>query len=137
MAKRWLFTYMFCNDLQMMKWFYQEILHLELIWESDRSIAFRIEDHQISIDYHKDHYPFSSNYAIQPGWEGGTEPRISWSLECDRTDFEEIIQSAKNSDVSSFFSKPEWKGYWSFPILDPMNNTIEITCTEADWSPNP
>jgi catechol 2,3-dioxygenase-like lactoylglutathione lyase family enzyme len=71
MAKRWLFTYMVCNDLQTMKWFYQEILHLELIWESDRSTAFKIEDHQISIEYHKDHYPFSSNYAIQPGWEGG------------------------------------------------------------------
>lgn len=128
MAKRWIFTYIFCSDLEKMKWFYEEILQLDLIWESEKTIAFKIGEHQFSISVNENISLLSPRYAKQLGWEGGTELRISWSLECDKKDFKEIVQAASNSKVPSYYPEPVWKGYWSFPVLDPMNNTIEITC---------
>jgi hypothetical protein len=115
-----------------MKWFYEEILHLVLIWESDKTIAVKIGDHQLSISIDNDISPLSSRYSKQLGWEGGTEPRTSWSLECDADDFGDIVKAVNNYEIPSFFSEPVWKGYWSFPVLDPMNNTIEITCPAED-----
>lgn len=115
-----------------MKWFYSNILQLNLLWNSEGSIAYTIGEHQLSIDYNEDFIPPSKNFSIQPGWSGGTEPRISWSLECDKEDFVAIVHSVLINNITKYNNEPIWKGYWSFPILDPMNNTIEITCTEKN-----
>lgn len=124
MTKRFGFTYIFCNDLGKMKGFYSEMLRLKLVWESKDSIAYRIGDHQLSIIYNEQFLPPISRFSIQIGWEGGIEARTSWSLECPKEDFNLIVESILNSDVPKYFDKPTWKGYWSFPVLDPMNNTI-------------
>nr|WP_269432608.1 VOC family protein [Bacillus sp. FJAT-18017] len=121
---------MFCNDLEKMKWFYSDILQLKLIWDDKGSIAFKIGEHQLSIKYNEEFIPPSNKFSIQPGWKGGTEPRIGWSIECDEEDFNKVVNSVLTNDITKYNNKPIWKGYWSFPILDPMNNTIEITCTE-------
>lgn len=63
-----------------MKWFYESILGLDLIWDKDDGIAFRIGDHQLSITYHEDFIVPSASFAMQPGWQGGIQPRISWSI---------------------------------------------------------
>lgn len=118
--------------MKKMKWFYLDILQLNLIWDDEGSIAFKIGEHQLSIDYNEDFNPPSNKFAIQPGWQGGTEPRIGWSLECDREDFNDIVHSIVSNQIPRYFIEPKWKGYWSFPVLDPMNHTIEITCTEKD-----
>ncbi|MDG5788568.1 hypothetical protein QA612_13865 [Evansella sp. AB-P1] len=130
MGKRLGFTYIFCSDLEKMKWFYTDILHLNLIWENNHSIAYMIGQHQFSIHLFKNVPLISEEYSIQPGWEGGKVPRTSWSLECDMKNFEEIVQASKENKIRTFFNEPKWIGYWSYPMLDPMNNTIEITCTE-------
>lgn len=130
MSKRFGLTYLFCNDLEKMKWFYGEVLQLESIWESEASIAFQIGDHQLSIEYHEGFEIPSPHFAIQPGWEGGTEPRTSWSIEYDGETYGEVVQRVKQYGVKRSSEEPRWQGYWSFPLLDPMNNTIEITCTE-------
>lgn len=134
MAKRFIFTYLFCNDLDRMKEFYLDVLRLKLIWEGEETIGFKIGDHQLSIQFHPVYQPPTPAFSIQPGWQGGTEPRTSWSLECDVEDFNEIVQNVISHDVPTYFPGPTWKGYWSFPVLDPMNNTIEITCTATELS---
>lgn len=123
---------MFCNDLEKMKEFYSSILKLDLIWESAKDIAFKINDHQLSITFDKKYRSPSLDFSIQPGWVGGSAPRISWSIECDQEDFIQIVRNAKKKGIPSYYERPNWKGYWSFPILDPMNQTIEITCTKED-----
>lgn len=133
MAKGFHFTYLFCNDLEKMKKFYSEILHLELIWEDSQTIAYKIGEHQLAICLDKSVTSFSSEFSQQLGWQGGTAPRISWSLECDLQDFQEIVTSVQaNLEVPRKFSQPKWVGYWSFPLLDPMNHTIEVTCVEKE-----
>lgn len=128
--KRLGFTYLFTNDLASMKWFYESLLGLELIWEVENDIAFMISDHQLSIEFHKDFVIPSPQFAIQPGWQGGTQPRTSWSIEYDPTSFKKIVRLLTKNDVMSYYTEPQWNGYWSFPVLDPMNNTIEITCSK-------
>lgn len=132
MAKRFIFTYIFTNDLYAMKRFYSGILHLEQIWDSDDSIAYKIGDHQLDIEHDQDFKPLSQRFSWQPGWAGGTEMRTCWSLECDRADFDQIIASAQAAKTPAFHASPRWVGYWSFPLLDPMGNTIEVTCIEPD-----
>ncbi len=129
MAKRFGFTYLFCVDLEAMRDFYGGVLGLEQIWDDGRSLAYRIGDHQLSITQHDGVEPAPEGYAVQPGWDGGTEPRTSWSLECDPQDFSAVVASARAHGTPAYRPEPTWVGYWSYPLLDPMNNTIEVTCT--------
>lgn len=130
MAKRFIFTYLFCDDLAAMKTFYGRVLGLDQIWEDEGSIAFRIGDHQLSVTLDDQVEPGPAKFSRQPGWEGGTEPRTCWSLECDSEDFRSIVRASKAAAVRSFVVDPVWRGYWSYPLLDPMNNTVEVTCSE-------
>ena len=133
MLKRLGFTYLFCNDLEKMKWFYEDLLQLDLIWNQDDQLAFQIDGHQLSIQFHQDFMPPSPGFSIQPGWEGGTKPRTSWSIAVGGEAFKETVQRLSKNRVKAYYKEPQWKGYWSFPVLDPMNNTIEITCTDVDY----
>lgn len=132
MAKRFGFTYLVCNDLHAMKSFYSEILRLEQIWEDATALAYRIGDHQLSVLLDERVVRPEPDFAVQPGWSGGTAPRTSWSLECDAPDFVQIVAAAKAAGVATYRSEPSWVGYWSFPLLDPMHNTLEVTCTVAE-----
>ncbi len=128
MAKRFVFTYLFCDDLSAMKRFYGEVLGLDQVWDDGRSLAYMIGDHQLSITADARARPAVGAFAIQPGWIGGTEARTSWSLECDPADFKRVVSAAKHVGATAFRDRPEWVGYWSFPLLDPMGNTVEVTC---------
>ncbi len=130
--KRLGFTYIHCNDLQKMKDFYSEVLGLDCIWEDDESLAYQIGDHQLSIRVHKDMPTPEKEFAIQEGWTGGTSFRPSWSIECDQDSFKSIARRANEKAVESYYPEHKWVGYWSLPLLDPMNNTIEITCPDSD-----
>jgi hypothetical protein len=130
MTRRFGFTYIHCNDLLAMKHFYGQILNLEKIWEDAQSVAFRIGDHQLTISLDEGLALPPAEFSVQPGWSGGTAVRTSWSLECGVTDFRQIVAAAKAAGVKSWQQELAWVGYWSYPLLDPMNNTIEVTCPE-------
>lgn len=132
MAKRFIFTYRFCNDLPSMKRFYRDVLDLPLIWEDENSLGFKVGDHQITFELIKNLPTPEERWSIQPGWQGGTEARVGWSLECNPGDFQEIVRRATEIDARRYLDQPQWVGYWSFPLMDPMNATIEITCSEED-----
>lgn len=129
--KRLDFTYIFCNNLARMEAFYSNILHLDLIYHDRQSIAYNINGHQLSIFQRDDFSPFPAVFSQQPGWAGGAQAQISWSLACDKEDFLQIVSSIQeNTSITAYHAQPVWEGYWSFPVLDPMNHTIEITCTD-------
>lgn len=126
------FTYLFTNNMSETKKFYSEILALELIWDEEDDIAFNINNHQLSIQYHKDFKKASPLFSIQPGWKGGVAPRTSWSIAFESNEYNQVIARLQKESVKTYHSVPQWVGYWSFPVLDPMNNTIEITCSEYE-----
>jgi hypothetical protein len=130
--KRLGFTYIHCNDLDKMKSFYSDVLELNRIWQNEESLAYQIGDHQLSIRLQPAMNTPEQAFAIQEGWEGGTSDRPSWSLECDKESFSGIVKRAIEKEIISYFPAPKWVGYWSYPLLDPMNNTLEITCPNKE-----
>ena len=45
-------------------------------------------------------------------------------LSCE---FYAAVMRLQDGAVASFHSVPQWVGYWSFPVLDPMENTVELS----------
>lgn len=99
------FTYMFTQDLAASKAFYADTLGLDLIWDE-------------------------AAFSKQLGWQGGVLPKVSGSIAFDCGEFSEVVERLLVDDAIAFFDEPQWVGYWTFPVLDPMNQTIEITGTD-------
>ncbi len=124
------YTYLFSKDLAQAKHFYQNLLGLHLIWDEPQDIAFSIAGHQLSIHYAENAEPLKPAFSRQPGWQGGTEARVSWSINYDGEEFSQVVHRLQEAKAASFHPEPQWQGYWSFPVLDPMNQTIEITTSD-------
>lgn len=71
-------------------------------------------------------------WSTQLGWEGGLVAEPSWGFEFGLNDFRRVVEAALAEGVASRFPEPRWVGYWSFPIRDPMGNTVEITAVENE-----
>lgn len=102
--KKFGFTYIFADDIEKMKWFYSFLLELELIWNQADSIAFKIGGPQLSISLHDKLKIPLPEFAIQPGWQGGTQPRTSWSIDCDAPSFKQTVELLMRSNIMTILS---------------------------------
>ena len=74
-------------------------------------------------------------WAAQLGWVGGTGAEPSWGFELDADEFARAVHAAVAAGCDTHTGDPEWVGYWSFPIRDPMGNTIEQSTPDRDaWA---
>lgn len=122
------FLYMYCNDIASMRWFYSQLVQLdEIYFEEDVTVAYKCDELQFTIFQAEQKLATSVGWAKQPGWSGGALAKISWSIECDKETFFSTIARLKDAGVSCYHSEPQWQGYWSYPVLDPAGNTVEIT----------
>ena len=65
---------------------------------------------------------------MQPGWAGGTIAGApSWSVQLDDEPFRAAVACLQAARIESFHEAPQWVNYWSFPVTDPMGNTVELT----------
>ena len=78
----------------------------------------------------------SESWGMQPGWQGGTEETISWSVLVPEADFPATVARLKEAGVNSYFEQPQWlqESYWGFPVMDPMGNTVEVFTNPAEPS---
>jgi catechol 2,3-dioxygenase-like lactoylglutathione lyase family enzyme len=132
------FLYLHCNDLELARSFYSGVLNLAEIFYSDEegTVGYQVAELQITIAVHTDPVHVEG-WAAQLGWEGGSAPMPSWGFECAPADFCRAIESARVAEVEVPHSEPQWVGYWSFPVKDPMGNTVEITTPQRDaWPPS-
>ncbi len=131
------FLYLHCTDLASARTFYTEVLGLDEIYHSevDRSVGYRAGDLQITITHHAEATDdVRREWSRQLGWEGGSEPTPSWGLELSGTAFCRAVDAVRTLGHESFADEPRWVGYWSFPVKDPMGNTVELsTPTAAAW----
>ena len=51
---------------------------------------------------------------------------MSWSVPFAEADYRPVLARLKAADVSALHDKPQWVHYWSYPVKDPMGNTVEI-----------
>ncbi|WP_420641740.1 VOC family protein [Candidatus Leptofilum sp.] len=126
------FIYLPCNNVQAMRHFYSELLRLNEIYfdNSSGGLAYNCDGLQFTFFSDPKAQPISSGWAWQPGWRKGDQPVISWSVSYTEEEFRTVVDKLKTEDVISFYEKPHWHFYWSFPVKDPMGNTVEIV-----WAP--
>jgi len=124
-----IFLYLFCNDLHAMRHFYSNLLGLNEIYYSevpDGPVAYDCDGLQFTIVFNASAQKAPPGWGCQPGWQAGSQPIISWSVVLTEGGFETAVQRLMAADVEAFYKEPQWQNYWSFPVKDPMGNTVEI-----------
>lgn len=131
------FIYLYCNNLKKMREFYSEILQLnEIYYAEGQALAYDCDGLQFTIFQTKEKLQSEEGWADQPGWEGGTLPKISWSIPFEKQLFKSVVERLIHSEIDKFHSTPLWINYWSFPIKDPAGNSVEIVWDskeKIDW----
>lgn len=123
------FLYLYCNDLTAMRHFYSELLGLNEIYyaaEPEPAVAYDCDGLQFTIFFDAAVQPQAAEWSRQPGWSGGTQPHLSWSIVLQADQFAAAVDRLKNAGVAAFYQAPQWHNYWSFPVQDPMGYTVEI-----------
>lgn len=114
-----------------MRHFYSNLLQLDELYYAageEGGLAYRCNALQFTIFESPLAKPASPEWHRQPGWPGGSLVEPSWSIESESEEaFRAALIRLKNADTRTYFEFPRWFGYWSFPVKDPMGNTVEIT----------
>ncbi len=130
------FLYTHCNDLAGMRDFYSRLLGLEELFfaeGADGGLAYRLGGVQFTVLPAPEELPADAGWDRQPGWNGGTGAGTSWSIEVgDLEPFRDLVERLVAAEVPRFDECPQWRGYWSLPVKDPMGNTVEVTYAPAD-----
>ncbi|WP_374929941.1 VOC family protein [Kytococcus sedentarius] len=131
------FAYEYCTDITATRKFYGELVGLPLIWDEPDDIAFRHGCVQLS--FHRvDTLGRPQGWAFQPGWSHGqlpeaptTEQVRSISIALPPAAFQSAAAKLKTAGVQALRAEPFWVGYWSFVVLDPDGQTVELTDPES------
>ncbi|MGI9648543.1 MAG: VOC family protein [Acidimicrobiia bacterium] len=128
--------YLHSGDLALARRFYTDLLGLSESYFSaeDGTIGYQVGTLQISIATHGEAVP-DEGWAKQMGWEGGTTASPSWGVELEARKFCRAVEATRRTGVPARHSEPQWVGYWSFPVKDPMGYTVEISTAEEDAWP--
>jgi len=77
-------------------------------------------------------------WATQLGWQGGTSAAPSWGFELGAAALRAAVARLRRHSSAIRSDAPEWVGYWSFPVKDPMGNTVEISSADPSaWTGHP
>ena len=131
------FLYVHCQDLSEMRQFYSGLLEFDEIYFSadEGMVAYNCDGLQFTLVESADVVPLKPDrpavtFARQPGWSGGTGTSMSWSTPYDCEAFTRVVAALQEATVEAVHTEPAWVGYWSYPVLDPMGTTVEITSTD-------
>ncbi len=127
------FLYLHCSDVSQARDFYTALLGLEEIYfsEEERSVGYRVGSLQVTVSEHAEARQLDE-WSRQLGWKGGTSPNPSWGFQLEAQLFRDAVERLRSHHIKTFHDEPRWVGYWSFPVNDPMGNTVEVTSTDAD-----
>jgi catechol 2,3-dioxygenase-like lactoylglutathione lyase family enzyme len=138
------FIYNSCNDLEAMRTFYSGLIGMkELSWRAGEQgwLVYDCGTIQFMIFPAGYELPVLEDWGMQPGWAGGKLEVPSWSIVVDEAEFPATVQRLIDAGVPCFSDVPQWcqDSYWSFPVRDPMGNTVEVHTipaerpTSTDW----
>ena len=100
----------------------------------EQSVGYQIGSVQITINAHTESGHLEG-WSSQLGWEGGTTSHPSWGFQLEAGSFRDAVERSTPHRAQAFHSEPKWIGYWSFPLKDPMGNTVEISSTDPNaWA---
>ena len=126
------FIFSLCNDIEAMRHFYSDLLGMQeqafFNEEQFGYISYPCEGVYLMFFYSGEKVPEHTEWAWQPGYEGGNLHVTSWAIEIPEVDFAETVERLKSASVKTFSENPEWRqdSYWGFSVMDPQGNTIEV-----------
>ena len=123
------FVYVYCNDVAAMRRFYVDLLGMEISDDMEgyyfclmcgglRFMVFKAENPVEVLE----------DWSDQPGWMGGNLPRVSWSIGVPVDELGAVAERLAKGGAPTWSAEPFWAqdSYWSFPVRDPMGNTVEV-----------
>ncbi len=129
------FVYSLCSDIEAMRHFYTDLLGMkEIAFYNDEEQKFGYLSYlcvgglEFDFFYIGKEVPPHTEWAWQPGYEGGSLPVASWSVQIPEEDFPAVVKRLKEGGVKAFKENPYWclDSYWAFPVADPQGNTVEV-----------
>ncbi len=127
------FLYLHTSNFEAARDFYSATLGLDEIHrsEAEQVVGYRIGTLQLTIAAHAD-APAPTEWSHQLGWTGGVGSAPSWGFQVERDQFRPTVERLRQTSAVAWTNEPTWVGYWSFPVRDPMSNTVEVTAADHD-----
>ena len=132
------FIYNHCNDVEVMRKFYSGLIGLEeFAFHNDEQwgwLCYKTGGLELMFFRTEEEILVQEQWAVQPGWEGGTFEGTSWSILVPEKLFAAAVERLRSVGVKCFAGKPMWLQdcYWGFPVKDPMGNTVEVYSTPKE-----
>ncbi len=127
------FIFSMCNDIVAMRHFYTELLGMqEQAFFNQKEFGyisyFCQEGLYLMFFYSGKEAPKHTEWAWQPGYEGGSLHITSFAIEIPEQDFANTVEKLKKENFKMFTDIPEWRqnSYWGFTVMDPQGNTLEL-----------
>jgi catechol 2,3-dioxygenase-like lactoylglutathione lyase family enzyme len=136
------YIYNHCNDIEVMRWFYTNLLGLkDKGFHSDENwgyLCYLTGGLELMFFRTAETIPVQDKWAVQPGWDGGTFEGTSWSVLIPEEEFAAVVKKLISAGVKTFAQKPMWLQdcYWGYPVMDPMGNTVEVYTTPKEKPTN-
>ena len=130
------FLYLHTADLIEARAFYTDLLGLDEIFFSrdDGVVGYAVGSLQLTIAS-QSKVAGPQEWATQLGWSGGSGSQPSWGVELSPEMFHRTVTALVDAAAETRHPDPQWVGYWSFPVKDPMGNTVELSTPERSAWP--
>lgn len=133
------FIFSMCNDIIAIRHFYTELLGMqEQAFMNQKEFGylsyFCKGDICLMFFYSGKEAPKHTEWAWQPGYDGGSLHITSLAIEIPEADFAYIVEKLKKENVKAFSDVPAWRqnSYWGFTVMDPQGNTLELFTTPKE-----
>jgi catechol 2,3-dioxygenase-like lactoylglutathione lyase family enzyme len=133
------FIFSMCNDITTMRHFYTELLGMqEQAFLNEKEfgyLSYYCQDGlYLMFFYSGKEAPKHTEWAWQPGYEGGSLHITSMAIEIPEQDFTGMVERLKKEGVRLFADVPDWRqnSYWGFTVMDPQGNTLELFTMPKD-----
>lgn len=125
------FLFSHSADLISTRRFYSELIGLEeRQFELELGyLCYQCDGFELMFFKNKQPTPqIPTEWASQPGYEGGKLETSSWAIGVPEAEFAEVVKKLKGGGVRLFQQLPEWRqgGYWGFTAMDPNGVTVEV-----------
>jgi hypothetical protein len=129
------FVYAYCNDLEAMHRFYVDLLGLaHTSVENGRRGGFvEVDGGGVRLAFLQSSTPrpVAEQLSKLPGCTGGVIEQALCSIEYTAEDYAAVVARLREAGIES----PQPDGEWSYPVLDPMGNTVEVYRAFGDEVP--
>jgi hypothetical protein len=116
-----------CDDVNSIRYFYAEIVGLKVnAFKRNAYVDFKLKGKTMMF-YQADKI-FKKLKTFKDNYNNEQAENISWTIEVEEEVFAPTVQRLLTANIVILNDEPEWKndGYWSFTVLDPSGNRVEI-----------